>query len=144
MKRRNETLQRLTTNQLSFRCFFFLCLGLTLFSALWADPAHGAADNITKRLANLESRWGHLQLAGEFSLLADYKQRAFEEYHTPDFKNYLNLYLDAQIDRNFYFYLLLSHYDNYGYLNQLYVRGSGGPVPLAPVIGGSGEIPFYP
>ncbi|NLW59607.1 MAG: hypothetical protein GX073_04585 [Firmicutes bacterium] len=115
-------MQRLTTNQLSFRCFFFLCLGLTLFSALWADPAHGAADNITKRLANLESRWGHLQLAGEFSLLADYKQRAFEEYHTPDFKNYLNLYLDAQIDRNFYFYLLLSHYDNYGYLNQLYVR----------------------
>ena len=85
-------------------------------------PAHGAADNITKRLANLESRWGHLQLAGEFSLLADYKQRAFEEYHTPDFKNYLNLYLHAQIDRNFYFYLLLSHYDNYGYLNQLYVR----------------------
>ena len=115
-------MQRLTTNRLSFRCFFFLCLGLTLFSALWADPAHGAADNITKRLANLESRWGHLQLAGEFSLLADYKQRAFEEYHTPDFKNYLNLYLDAQIDRNFYFYLLLSHYDNYGYLNQLYVR----------------------
>src|SRR5690606_6648101 len=66
--------------------------------------------------------WGHLQLGGEFSLLADYKQRAFEEYRTPDFKNYLNLYLDAQIDRNFYFYLLLSHYDNFGYLNQLYVN----------------------
>lgn len=99
-----------------------LSLCLILLNVLWVNPAAAAPDNIGKRLSNLESRWGHLQLGGEFSLLADYKQRAFEEYQTPDFKNYLNLYLDAQIDRNFYFYLLLSHYDNFGYLNQLYVN----------------------
>ncbi|HEY8391861.1 MAG TPA: hypothetical protein VIL83_03945 [Capillibacterium sp.] len=106
-----------------FRCnlFFFILLLL----GLWApSPAQAATDNLTKRVANLESRWGHLQLGGEFSLLADYKHRVFEEYRTPDLKNYLNLYLDAQIDPNFYFYLLLSYYDNYGYLNQLSVNES--------------------
>ncbi len=79
-------------------------------------------NSVLKRLSNLESRWGHLQLGGEFSLQADYKRRSIERYETPDFKSNLNLYLDAQIDRNFYFYLLLSHYDNYGYLNQLFVN----------------------
>ncbi|NLM38323.1 MAG: hypothetical protein GX202_09400 [Firmicutes bacterium] len=113
-------MQRQTKNKLPLRCLHFFVI-LALIGVLWANPAHGATDNIAKRLSNLESRWGHLQLGGDFSLLADYKQRTVEEYRTPDLKNYLNLYLDAQIDRNFYFYLMLSYYDNYGYLNHLYL-----------------------
>jgi hypothetical protein len=113
-----SSLLRLTKTNLLLWCLFtLLFLGF-----LGVSPTQAVEDNVMKRLSNLESRWGHLQLGGEFSLLADYKQRAFEEYRTPDLKNYLNLYFDAQIDRNFYFYLLLSHYDNYGYLNQLYVN----------------------
>ncbi|NLY92006.1 MAG: hypothetical protein GX081_10450 [Firmicutes bacterium] len=112
---------RLTKPTLYLWCCFLFTL-LLFLSPLGLNPTQAATDNITKRLTDLESRWGHLQLGGEFSLLAEYKQRAFEEYRTPDLKNYLNLYLDAQIDRNFYFYLLLSHYDNFGYLNQLYVN----------------------
>lgn len=100
---------------------FLLISCLLLMLILLVSPCQAADATIAKRLSNLESRWGRFQLGGEFSLLADYKQRAYEEYRTPDLKNYLNLYLDSQIDQNFYFYLLLSHYDNYGYLNQQYV-----------------------
>lgn len=112
----------LRLTKLKFPRWYLFLFSLVLPGILWAHPAQGADENLTKRLSNLESRWGHLQLGGEFSLLADYKQRTFEKYQTPDFKNYLNIYLDAQIDRNFYFYLLLSHYNNYGYLNQLYIN----------------------
>ncbi len=107
------------TTKLNFLFLLFLSLSLLIFLS---SPCLAADNNIAKRLSNLESRWGHLQLGGEFSLLADYKERSLERFETPDFKNYLNLYFDAQIDRNFYFYLLLSHYDNYGYLNQLFVN----------------------
>ncbi len=112
----------LTNKKLHLLCLVILLS--SFFSLHFPSPAFAAdVDNsVLKRLSNLESRWGHLQLGGDFSLQADYKRRSIERYETPDFKSNLNLYLDAQIDRNFYFYLLLSHYDNYGYLNQLFIN----------------------
>ncbi len=101
--------------------FLISCFALMLFLFTPCQRVEAAETTIAKRLANLESRWGRFQLGGEFSLTADYKQRVYEEYRTPDLKNHLNIYLDSHIDQNFYFYLLLGHYDNYGYINHLYV-----------------------
>ena len=86
---------------------------------------------------NASPTWplGHSSFGGEFSLLADYKQRAFEEYRTPDFKNYLNLYLmrRSTVISTFIFYFPIMIIT---VILTNFILMKRSPVPVTPTING--------
>lgn len=65
------------------------------------------SSSVLNRLKALESRWGHIQLGGEFKLLADYYHGSYNS-KVSGLREDLNLFLQAQLDRSFNLNLVLS------------------------------------